>query len=155
TRVINHLPEPKLDAEALGRRAALWEKLGILLRDVIKDARGAVQALEKAIEIDPSRRVARGALADLYGDSPQFGPLALTNHRALLSLDILREPSLRAIARLYAQAGAIAKARLVYQVLELAFGLSQEERAFMAAHPARAFDPDDAFPGVLDDADRA
>jgi tetratricopeptide (TPR) repeat protein len=154
TRVINHLPEPKLEAEALGRRAALWEKLGILRRDVIKDPRGAVQALEKAIEIDPSRRVAREALADLYGDSPEFGPMALTNHRALLSLDILREPSLRAIARLYAQAGAIAKARLVYQVLELAFGLSQEERAFMAAHPARAFDPDDAFPGVLDDGDR-
>ena len=155
TRVINHLPEPKLDAESLGRRAALWEKLGLLRRDVIKDQRGAIQALEKAIEIDPSRRVAREALAELYGDAAEFGPMALANHRALLTLDILREPSLRAIARLYAQSGAIAKARLVYQVLELAFGLSQEERAFMTSHPARAFDPDDAFPGVLDDADRA
>jgi tetratricopeptide (TPR) repeat protein len=155
TRVINHLPEPRLDEASLTRRAALWEKLGLLRIEITRDTRGAAAALEKAVEIDPNRRRAREALADLYGESPEHAAAAVANHRALLSLDILRVPSLQAIAKLYAAAGSEVKARLVYQVLELVSGLSAEERAWLESHPDTLLEPDDAYPGTLDETDRA
>jgi lipopolysaccharide biosynthesis regulator YciM len=151
TRVIHHLPE-SADAEARARRAALWERLGLLRRDVTHDPRGAVEALEHAVALDPGRPAAREALVTLYEGAEDARDKAILNHRALLSLDILREPSMRALARLYAETGQGEKARGVYQVLELAFGLGAEEQAWLAAHPPPAFGPDDAYPGSFDDA---
>jgi len=158
TRMIHHLPAAIGDAESLSRRAALWERLGLLRRDVTHDPRGAIEAFEEAITIDPDRRPAREALANLYGDAPEHAGQALANHRALLTLDILRLPSLRTIARLYAAEGTRpgdTKARCVYQVLDLVAGLEPEERAWLDAHPERALEPDDGYPGALDENDRA
>src|SRR5262249_44627085 len=155
TRMIHHLPPPASEAQALSRRAALWERLGLLRRDVTHDPRGAVEALEQAVAIDPDRRLAREALAELYGDAHEHAPAALANHRALLALDILRVPSLRAIARIYVETFETVKARCVYQVLELVAGLTDNERDWLSQNPPRAFEPDDAYPGTLTDEDRS
>src|SRR5260221_8977498 len=54
-------------------RAALWVRLGET-RERTKDAKGALQAFEKALELDPSRRPLREALLERYGEDTANDP---------------------------------------------------------------------------------
>ncbi|HJZ87163.1 MAG TPA: hypothetical protein VKN99_18445, partial [Polyangia bacterium] len=150
-RRIGGLGEPK-DAPSRKRRALLWQRLGLLRRDVDRSARAAIYAFEQAVALDPDLR---GQLVELYEDGRAHGPAALAHHRALLFADPLRAASLRAVARIYVESFEAVKARAIYQVLELAAGLTEDERAWLAADAAPAFDADSAYAGVLDDADHA
>src|SRR5262249_21734796 len=51
-RRLPRMPEPT-DEEARSRRAALWRRLAELKREVEKSPRGAIQALERAVRLDP------------------------------------------------------------------------------------------------------
>src|SRR5262249_47861855 len=82
-------------------------------------------------------------------------PKAVVHHRELLADDILRVPSLRALARTYVEQFEAVRARCVYQVLALLTELTNDERAWMNANPAPVMDPDSAYPGLLDEADHA
>jgi hypothetical protein len=153
-RLEGRLPKMRepASAEARGRRAALWRRLAELRRDVHKSARGAIQALERAVQLDPTLR---GQLVELYNEAGQQSPSALLHHRELLADDILRVSSLRALARTYVEQFEAVRARCVYQVVELLTEPTADERAWMSAHPPPVLELDAAYPGVLDEADHA
>ncbi|HEX3695474.1 MAG TPA: tetratricopeptide repeat protein [Polyangia bacterium] len=155
--VLPELPAPPADdAEAIRRRADLWEHLGSLrLASGADGADGALGALVKAIELDPRRLTAREKLAGLYGEGPEHADAAAENLRVLLAADVARPDGLRALAGYYARRGLIDRARCCYEVLDVLDAAEADERAFLAAHPTLEMKPDDPYPGAVDEADRA
>jgi tetratricopeptide (TPR) repeat protein len=143
------LPAPG-DDDARKLRAALWCRLGLLRRDVEHRPRSAIAALEQAVRLDPARRE---QLVDLYGELGEQTGSALQHHRELLAEDVLRVPSLRALARNYVEAFEAIRARCIYQVMELLTELAPDERAWIDAHAQSMLEPDEAYRAVLDDAD--
>ncbi|MDB4980264.1 MAG: Tetratricopeptide 2 repeat protein, partial [Myxococcales bacterium] len=145
------LPEDA-DAETRARRASLWERQGQLQRR--RDPDAAIASLEQAVALDPDGVVAREALVELYGDNPQHADAAAEIHRRLLTADVTRADSLRALAALYARRGLVDRARCCTDLLALLGEATREELAYLEAHPTPAFKADDPYAAVLDERDR-
>jgi tetratricopeptide (TPR) repeat protein len=148
TRALAHLPPPAEDARAA--RATLWMRLAEC-RERLRDPRGGLAALEKALEADPGRRALREALLARYGDDPAHDAGARTHHLLLLREDPLYVPSLRAMTRLEARANAPDGGRRFLELLAVAGALTDEERQKLAAAPAAR--TDDELPGALEESD--
>ena len=158
-RLARTLPElPELDAEGAprfrpaARRALLWERQGELQRK--RDAEGAIASFERAVALDPERLPAREALVALYGDKPEHADAAAEIHRRLLMVDVTRADSLRALGAGYARRGLVDRARCCYEVLALLGASTRDEDAYLDAHPAPAFKPEDPYAAAIDDQDR-
>ena len=152
--VLPELPAPAPDdREAAGRRADLWEHLGTIRLETGSD--GALAALVNAIELDPGRLTAREKLAGLYGDRSEYADASAENLRVLLVADVARPDGLRALAGYYARRGLLDRARCCYEAMEVLDTAGADERAFLANHPPQDLKPDDPYPGVLDETDRA
>jgi tetratricopeptide (TPR) repeat protein len=161
SRTLPELPEISIesagaDAPALRarrvRRARLWERQGELQRK--RDAEGAIASFEQAVALDPERIPAREALVELYGDAPEHADAAAEIHRRLLTSDVTRTESLRALAEGYVRRGLVDRARCCYEVLALLGETTREEDAYLEAHPAPAFKADDPYAAAVDDQDR-
>ena len=143
---------PKARAE----RAALWERLGKLhqLRTGDRAQAAAAAAFEQSLAADPERPDARVALVALYGDRAEHSDAVMGHHRMLLTADMTRAASLRALGQGYARAGRVDPARCCFEVLALFGSADADDLAFMAAHPTPVFKADDPYAGILDDAER-
>jgi tetratricopeptide (TPR) repeat protein len=151
-RLLPGLPEAAANPEARRRRADLWERMGRISAG--RDRAAAISALTRAIDVDSNRVAARAALADLYGEEVSDRLAALENHRALVLLDPTHGPSLRTLAREYANQQQTDRARCCYEVLDLLGLSSDDERAFMTQHPLPDRKPDDPYAGTLEDGGR-
>lgn len=63
-RVLTVKADLVLDDE---ERASLWRRVGEVKRDMLEDRRGAVQAFERALELEPESAFTIDCLIDLYG----------------------------------------------------------------------------------------
>jgi hypothetical protein len=151
-RVLPQLAEPAADAELARRRAELWAKLGALL--VATDPAAAVGALQAAITADPNRVEARLALAEIYGARPEHREMAIENHKAILVFDPIRHESLHALASDHVRLEHVDRARCLLEVLDLFGFATDEDKDFLAQHPAPERKPDDPYGGTLEDGGR-
>src|SRR5262249_19173393 len=137
-------PRPRTSPTEL---AALWTRLGEC-RQRARDLKGALAALEKALESDPTRRPLREALLDRYGDDPAHDPAARAHPLRLLAEEPFHAPSLRALAIIEARRGAPDGGGRFLELLAIAGQLSSDERARLGAELA-----DDALEGALSEDD--
>jgi tetratricopeptide (TPR) repeat protein len=137
---------------ARARRARLWERRAELAQG--RDPQTAIAAFEHAVALDPERLRTREALAALYGDSVEHTDAAAENHRHLLSADLARAASLRALAVGYARRGLADRARCCYELLAVLGLITPEEVAFLESHPPPDLKPDDPYASSVDDHDR-
>jgi tetratricopeptide (TPR) repeat protein len=147
------LPAVRDDKDARELRARLWEQLGELRRK--RDPEGALAAFERVIELEPGRTAARIALGALYGDRPEFTDAAIENQRMILTADLTRTDSLRALGNAYARRGLVDRARCCFELLSLFGQAAPPEVAFLESHPAPTLAADDPYAASLDPTDRA
>ncbi len=149
---LGRLEEASEEAE-WGRRAALFERLAETYRHGLEDPRGAITALEQALELDPTRLSCREILAELYGETPEFEEKAFLNNLALISQDVRRPSVLRALARVYAERGQIDRAYNVYRMLDVMGEADLEELGFIAQHAPPELTPGEVPPETLNEED--
>jgi tetratricopeptide (TPR) repeat protein len=117
-RMIKRLPA---DANANPRRLALWTRLGDLATEQLSDPKLAMSALEAATALDPRDVPHQEKLARLYEAAGVDGrDQAIAAHQKLLARDPTRLDSLRALARLYGEVGALDKQWCVAAALAFA-----------------------------------
>jgi tetratricopeptide (TPR) repeat protein len=147
TRALPMLPPP--DESLRAPRAALWTRLAET-RERLRDHKGALTALERALEADPSQQPLRQMVLERYGDDPAYDQTARTQHRLLLTAEPLHVPSLRALGRIEARADAFDRGRRYLELLAVTGAISDEERQRLASiTPADQTDPQ----GTLDEND--
>jgi tetratricopeptide (TPR) repeat protein len=146
TRALPLLP-PATDTTA---RAVLWMRLGEC-RERLRDAKGALAAFEKALEIDPSRRPLREILLQRYGEDPAHDELVRSHHILILKEDPLAAASLRAVAKIDGRANRADGGRRFLELLAVAGALTDDEKRKLAAMPP----PLDDGHGALDEEDHA
>jgi tetratricopeptide (TPR) repeat protein len=148
TRALPLLPPPPSSLRAA--RAALWMRLGEC-RERLRDQKGGVNAFEKALEADPSRRALRETLLARYGDDPAHDAEVRAHRLRLIQDEPLHAPSLRALWRIEARNGARDGGRRFLELLAVAGDISDDERReLLRLSPAEPrLDPD----GTLDEAD--
>lgn len=152
---LGRLDEMASDPAEWSRRAALHERLADLYQHGLEDPPAAIEILDQALELDPTRLSCRERLAELYGDAPQFEEKAFYNHQALVADDVRRSNSLASLARIYQHWGEIDKALCVNRVLEIQGEADLDALGFIAEHSAGVLPVDGRWPGVLEEEDRA
>jgi len=116
SRMIKRLP-----ADANARRLALWTRLGDLATEQLSDPKLAMSALEAATALNPRDVPHQEKLARLYEAAGVDGrDQAIAAHQRLLARDPTRLDSLRALARLYGEVGALDKQWCVAAALAFA-----------------------------------
>jgi len=100
----------------------------------------AIASLEMASRLDPVALAPsdRRTLAELYDAAGHDGEAVLNNHRQLLEIEPLFEPSLAALANHYAGIGDLDHAWALYQVLALADPTHEAARWFIEGHEVLA-----------------
>jgi Tfp pilus assembly protein PilF len=139
------------------RLSLLWSRLGDA-RLGRGDHKGAVNALEKAVEIAPDAdgaMAARRRLIGLWGADPDRRD-QLLEYRRTLAGDSLETSDIVEYARALCEAGIGDGGRAMLEVAALAdHVLSDPDRAFLAAHQPRRMAEDEAYRAVLTAEDRA
>jgi tetratricopeptide (TPR) repeat protein len=125
TRALPLLPPPPTSLRAA--RAALWLRLGEC-RERLRDHKGALTAFEKALEADPTRRPLREILLARYGDEPAHDVEVRAHRMRILDEEPLHAPSLRALWRTEARAGARDGGRRFLELLAVAGDITEDER---------------------------
>ena len=146
--------EEAAEEDEWARRAALYERLAETYRHGLEHPRGAIAALEQALELDPTRQSCREVLAELYGDSPDHEEKAFLNNLSLISHDVRRPAVLRSLARVYAGRGEHDRAYNVYRMLDVMGEADLEELGYIAQHAPPELGPDEVPPEALTEADR-
>ena len=157
---------PPRGPDAVARRAELWRRLGDA-RALRGDPRGAQIAFERAIQVGgeagppaPAVLPARRGLLALFADDATLVEVSRELLRAVVQADP-RGPELLALARSLAVetgAGAVDEdgARVMFELAAAAGEIiSDDDRAFLAKKKGRQMAADEAYAGVLDDAERA
>jgi tetratricopeptide (TPR) repeat protein len=152
SRVLATLPPPPELPAAQARRARLWQRHGELARS--RDPDVAIAAFEQVIALAPDHMPAREALAALYRERPGHEEAEAENHRRLLTADVTRAESLRALAVGYLRRGQIDRARCIHEVLALFGEATPDELSFLNAHQPPELKPDDPYPAATDEEDR-
>jgi tetratricopeptide (TPR) repeat protein len=151
---LGRLEETPSDPAEWSRRAALHERLADLYQHGLEDPPAAIEILEKALELDPTRLSCRSRLAELYGDADEFEEKAFYNHQALVADDIGRHTSLNHLARIYKRRGELDKALCVSRVLEVQKRADIDALGFIAEHSPAELPVDGRWPGALHEEDR-
>lgn len=146
------LPAPA-GKTAIARRAALWRRLGEARR-ARGEVAGAIEALEKAVELAGDTPEARAALADLH-QRAGHGEDAFASQKRVVNLDPTREDAVRTLARLYAERFEPEAARACLEVLALLGLANDEDAAFLRAHAVPALPSEDPYIAALDERARA
>jgi tetratricopeptide (TPR) repeat protein len=149
---LDRLAEASEESE-WARRAALYEKLADTYRHGLENPRGALEALEKALELDPTRLSCRTILAELYGEAPEYAERAFLNNLALLAQDIRRPATLRSLGQVYRQRGDLDKTVCVHRLLDAMGVADLAELGFVAQHASPELRADELPPGVLREED--
>lgn len=100
----------------------------------------AIASLEMASRLDPLALAPadRRTLAELYEAAGRDGDEVLANHRQLLQIEPLFQPSLAALANHYAESGDLDHAWALYNVLMLADPEHEAARWFVGGHEIAA-----------------
>ncbi|MFH2007321.1 MAG: tetratricopeptide repeat protein [bacterium] len=151
---LGKLEEASEEAE-WSRRAALYERLAETYRHGLEHPQGAIEALEKALELDPTRLSCREILSELYGEAPEYDDRAFLNNLALVATDVKRPQALRNLARVYTTRGDVDKAYCIYRLLDVMGQADLDELGFIAQNAPRELAPDEIPSGVLQEEDRA
>ena len=150
-RLLPGLPAPS-EREAVHTRASLWEELGNAVAG--RDVEAAIQALERAILMDPDRLSARMRLAELYDGLGDRAALALQNHRSLVKLDPTYDASLRALGADYLALGESDRGWCCLQVLDVLGKANENEQAVLEAHPLPERPTDEPYAAAIGDSER-
>lgn len=133
----------KLSSRATGDGEDVATRVTLLLRLAeIQRARPekAIASLEMASKLDPLALAPsdRRTLAELYEAAGRDGPEVLANHRQLLEIEPLHQPSLAALANHYASVGDLDHAWALYHVLALADPDYEAAKWFIEGHELHA-----------------
>jgi len=150
---LDSLEEASEQAE-WSRRAALFERLAETYRHGLEHPQGAITALEKALELDPTRTSCREILAELYGDSPEHEDKAFLNNLYLVSTDVKRPLALRSLATVYGRRGEVDRAYSVHRLLDVMGQADLEELGLIAQNAPPELAADEIPPGALREEDR-
>lgn len=177
TAAIAYAPLAPDDHPRRARRATLWTWLGEGRR-ARGDHAGALTAFQRAVAVSPGPAsvAARRGLVDLLAGQPDQNALVRAQLEALLELDpdprdLLRYARTALTGRRITRADsadseievdfgedpALVDARRTHLELSATLGaeLTDEDRRFLAEHPAPTLAPDQAYPGCLRDPERA
>ncbi len=141
------------DEAQWARQAALLERLADIYQHGLEDPPRAIEVLERALELDPTRISCRERLAELYGDNPEYEERAFANHQALVAEDVRRPDSIRELARIYRRRHEVDKAVCAIRVLEVQGLADLDELGYVAEKSAGEQDPLDRWPGSLSEED--
>ncbi len=150
---LDNLEEASEEAE-WSRRAALFERLAETYRHGLEHPQGAITALEKALELDPTRTSCREILAELYGNAPEYEDKAFLNNLYLVSTDVKRPLALRSLAEVYQSRGEVDRAYSVYRLLDVMGQADLEELGYIAQNAPPELAADEIPPGALREEDR-
>jgi tetratricopeptide (TPR) repeat protein len=151
TRTLATMPPPPEELRVA--RAVLWRRLGDA-RDKLRDARGAVQAWERALEANPSQRDLRELVLERYAGDATMDDAARQHLAILIADEPLHPPSLRALAKLEQRRGDDARARRLTELLAIAGAANDEEAAALRKH-AHVQPADEPYKGALEEKDHA
>jgi tetratricopeptide (TPR) repeat protein/tRNA A-37 threonylcarbamoyl transferase component Bud32 len=119
-------------------RAAIWDALAELLRHKLGRVAQAVEALEKAQELDPDNRRRAENLALIYQSDPRrFFQKAVAQQQLLLAQSPYRIESYQALRKLYTELKKADESWCVCQALHCLKQAEPDETAFFKKHRTR------------------
>ncbi|MCD6496715.1 MAG: tetratricopeptide repeat protein [Deltaproteobacteria bacterium] len=150
---LQEIQEEYEDSAGWSRQAALYERLAALHQHGLENPLRAIEALEKALELDPTRVSCRERLAELCGDNPEYDERSFSNHQALLAADIRHPDSLRHLGRIYRRRNLVDKALCVLKALDLEGRADIDDLGFVAQYAPADLAVDERWPGSLNEED--
>jgi tetratricopeptide (TPR) repeat protein len=119
-------------------RAAIWDALGDLLQHKLDRVSQAVEALEKAQELDPDNRRRAENLALIYQSDPKrFFQKAVAQQQLVLAQSPYRAESYQALRKLYTDLKKADESWCVCQALHSLKQAEPDETAFFKKHRTR------------------
>jgi tetratricopeptide (TPR) repeat protein len=134
--------EPIDSDDKRAEQLRMWEALGELYAERLRDLDSAVVALEVARTLDPSPRRRQRLATVCTSAGGRHVELAIAEHRALLAEDKTRIASYRALKELYVETGRADAAAACAEALACLRPDEEEVASTRAVEPRRALTPE-------------